>query len=137
MKKIKYCLYPAWVILGFFLVFELLIFALAPVDTSASEMEHIGKFKITFYCPCHECSGNWGHKTSSGARATEGRTVAVDTKVIPYGTKLYIEGYGEFVAEDTGGSWVQGKHIDIFLEDHSRCLDNAHGKKYKEVYIVK
>lgn len=137
MKKIKYCLYPAWVILGFFLLMEALIFALAPVDTSASEMEHIGRFKITFYCPCHECSGNWGHKTSSGARATEGRTVAVDTKVIPYGTHLYIEGYGEFVAEDTGGSWVHGKHIDIFLEDHNRCLDSAHGKKYKEVYIVK
>ena len=135
MKKIKYCLYPVGVILAFFLLMETLIFAFAPVDTSASELEHIGKFKITFYCPCRQCSDGWGHQTSSGAYATEGRTVAVDKRVIPHGTKLYIEGYGEFVAEDTGGG-VKGHHIDVFLEDHKRCLDDAHGEKYREVYII-
>lgn len=135
--KIKYCAYPAGVILAFFILMEALIFAFAPADTSAAEMDHLGKFKITFYCPCRKCSGSYGHSTSSGAYATEGRTIAVDPKVIPKGSRVYIEGYGEFVAEDTGGKWVQGKHIDVFLEDHYRCLDDAHGKKYREVYILK
>ena len=137
MKKIKYCLYPAGVILAFFLVIEMLIFAFAPVDTSASEKVPMGNFKLTFYCPCRKCSGSYGYSTSSGARATEGRTIAVDPKVIPKGSRVYIEGYGEFVAEDTGGKWVKGNHIDIFLEDHDRCIDKAHGVKHAEVYILK
>ena len=118
------------------ILMSLMACSLMVSTANAFDMKHLGKFKITFYCPCKKCSGNWGHKTSSGAYATEGRTVAVDKGVIPHGTKLYIEGYGEFVAEDTGGG-VKGKHIDVFLEDHNRCLDDAHGEKYREVYILK
>ena len=136
MKKTKFCEVPVGVILAVFLFAVLLIFASHPMEVQAADMRPIGTFKITFYCPCRKCSGPYGHKTSSGAYATEGRTIAVDTRVIPYGTKVYIEGFGEFVAEDTGDVWVRGNHIDIFLEDHDRCLDSKHGKKYKEVYII-
>lgn len=52
-------------------------------------------------------------RTATGTTATAGRTIAVDPKVIPYGTKVYIEGYGYRIAEDCGG--FRGNHIDIFV----------------------
>lgn len=137
MKTEKHFI-PLGVILAIFL-FAVLAFSIVgikEVEASERNMSSLGTFKITFYCPCRKCSGKYGHHTSSGAYATEGRTIAVDTRVIPYGTKVYIEGFGEFIAEDTGGKWVRGNHIDIFLEDHLTCLDDAHGKKYREVYVI-
>lgn len=95
-------------------------------------LESIGKYKLTFYCPCRRCSGNWGYQTSSGATCQEGRTVACG--ILPAGTQIYIEGYGYRTVEDTGGG-VRGKHIDVFMESHSECLQ--HGIKYAEIYLVK
>lgn len=96
------------------------------------ELIPLGKYKITHYCPCRSCSGKWGYQTESGARCEEGLTVAVDKRVVPLGTELYIEGYGFRVAQDTG---VRGEWIDVFYEDHTLC--KKLGVKYKQVYIVK
>lgn len=52
--------------------------------------------------------------TASGTKATVSRTVAVDPRIIPIGTRIYIEGIGWRVAEDTGFA-IKGKHIDILL----------------------
>lgn len=75
------------------------------------------RFTITAYCPCYECSEQWGRQTSTGAIATEGRTVAVDPSVIPYGTKIEIEGVGIRIAEDCGGA-IKGNKIDLYFESH-------------------
>jgi 3D (Asp-Asp-Asp) domain-containing protein len=53
---------------------------------------------------------NYG-RTATGVYATHG-VVAVDPKVIPLGTRMYIPGYGYAVAADTGGG-VRGNHIDL------------------------
>lgn len=54
--------------------------------------------------------------TYSGVRAEEGRTVAVDPKVIPLGSTVYIEGVGIRKAEDTGSA-IKGSKIDVFMND--------------------
>jgi 3D (Asp-Asp-Asp) domain-containing protein len=93
------------------------------------------QMKTTSYCHCRRCcSYKWmlfipyqktgtlsyrlKHvgKTSSGALARPG-TIAADRSVYPYGTVMYIPGYGYGRVEDTGGA-VKGGHIDLYRSNH-------------------
>lgn len=71
-------------------------------------------------------------KTSTGTRAVRG-VVAVDPKVIPLGTKLYIEGYGYAIAGDTGKS-IKGNKIDVCMSTKKEC--KKWGNKKVKVYIL-
>lgn len=59
--------------------------------------------------------------TSTGTQVKEGRTIAVDPWVIPYGSRVYIPGYGWRIAEDCGGA-IKGNKIDIYFESRSEAL---------------
>lgn len=72
-----------------------------------------------------------GRKTSTGVWPSIG-TVAVDKGVIPYGTKLYIPGYGFGVAQDTG---VSGNHIDVFFDTEAECIKYGR-KRDRTIYIL-
>src|SRR5450830_1042165 len=73
-----------------------------------------------------------GGKTATGLRARKG-IVAVDPSVIPLGTKLYIEGYGEAQAADIGSS-IKGNRIDLCFDSLQECM--AFGKRTINVYLV-
>jgi 3D (Asp-Asp-Asp) domain-containing protein len=60
-------------------------------------------------------------RTASGTRVQRG-VVAVDRRVIPLGTRLYVEGYGPAVARDTGGA-IRGRRVDIWLPSRSQCMN--------------
>lgn len=84
-----------------------------------------------------------GSRTATGKRVRFGM-IAVDPKVIPLGTKLYVTGYQSpylpadgflAVAEDTGGA-VKGNKIDIFINQSRRNL-LKYGVQQVEVYILK
>lgn len=93
----------------------------------------LGEFLITGYCDCYECSEGWGRQTSTGAIATPNHTIAVDPNIIPYGSKVIIDG-NIYVAEDCGG-YINNKHIDIFCETHEECFsDFCNG--WKEVLLI-
>lgn len=82
----------------------------------------LGEFTLTAYCPGRCCCGKWASGyTATGALATEGRSIAVDPKVIPYGTHVLLiwpDGtQRSYIAEDCGGG-VNGNHIDVFFSDH-------------------
>ena len=64
--------------------------------------------------------------------ATPGRTIAVDPDVIPYGTKVIING-NIFVAEDCGEA-IKGNRIDVLCASHE--LAEQFGVQYAEVYIA-
>ncbi len=70
--------------------------------------------------------------TAIGFRAKKG-IVAVDPRVIPLGTKLYIPGYGEALAADTGG-WIKGNRIDLVFESLEECY--RFGRRKLKVYLV-
>jgi 3D (Asp-Asp-Asp) domain-containing protein len=89
---------------------------------------------VTAYCPCPICCGKSDGITSSGIRARETQTIAVDPDVIPIGSEVYLEGLGRFTAEDTGGA-IKGNRIDIYMEDHNRAL--LFGVQETKAYLSK
>ena len=74
----------------------------------------------TAYCGCVQCCGKSDCITATGTRATEGRTIAADPRVIPYGTHVLIDGH-EYIVEDCGGA-INGNRIDIYFESHADAL---------------
>ena len=92
------------------------------VSVVAENNAYLGTFKAYAYCACAKCCGKSDGITATGTKATQGRTIAVDPKVIPLGTEVYIEGYGNFIAEDTG-SGIKGNTIDVFHVNHADALE--------------
>ena len=70
--------------------------------------------------------------TATGLRARKG-IVAVDPRIIPLGTKLYIEGYGQALAADTGG-WIKGDRVDLCFDSLDECY--RYGRRKIYVYLV-
>lgn len=93
--------------------------------------------KSTAYTSSSACTGkNPGDKgygiTASGMKAQRG-VVAVDTSVIPLGTKLYIEGYGYAIAGDTGGA-IKGNKVDLYFDSYNQCVN--YGVRNVTVYVL-
>ena len=78
---------------------------------------------------CTGCSGI----TASGRPAGHG-IVAVDPRVIPLGTKLYIPGYGAAVAGDTGGAII-GNRIDLGFNSYGDAI--RFGRRAINVYVLR
>jgi 3D (Asp-Asp-Asp) domain-containing protein len=100
--------------------------------TEVVEPHYLGEFKLTAYCACENCCGKTDGITASGTIATEGRTIAVDPTVIPYGTEVTING-NTYVAEDCGGA-IDGNRIDVYFDSHSEAWD--FGVQYADVYLA-
>ena len=65
--------------------------------------------------------------TSTGVAAVEGKTIAVDPNIIPYGSTVLIDGK-EYLAQDCGGA-IKGNKIDVFVESPKM------EKQVTEVYL--
>lgn len=105
---------------------------LTEVVEEAPELANLGEFKITHYCACAKCCGEWADGiTFTGTTATAGRTIAVDPNVIPLGSVVVVDGV-EYVAEDIGGA-IKGNRIDIFMDSHDAALTG--GVKTAEVFM--
>ncbi|MBQ9983055.1 MAG: SH3 domain-containing protein [Lachnospiraceae bacterium] len=97
--------------------------------TATESGDLIGTFTITAYCGCKKCSGG-SNRTASGTVPTEGRTIAADTSILPFGTQVVIGGV-VYTVEDCG-SGVRGNHIDIFFATHAKALQ--FGRRTMKVY---
>ncbi len=96
----------------------------------------LGEFVITAYCGekhHHICNDGSAETTATGTNPKQGRTIAVDPDVIPYGTKVYIDGK-EYIAEDCGGA-IKGNRIDVYFDNHQEALD--FGVQYATVEVEK
>ncbi len=70
--------------------------------------------------------------TAMGLRARKG-IIAVDPRVIPLGTRVFIDGYGVATAGDTGG-WIKGNRVDLCFESLEQCF--RYGRRTIYVYLV-
>lgn len=100
---------------------------------STNAIFYLDEFEITFYCSCEKCCGKNTGITASGEGVQEGVTVAADTTVLPFGTVIYIEGYGQRIVQDRGGA-IKGKLLDIYVSDHNTALQL--GRCKKKVWVV-
>lgn len=73
-----------------------------------------------------------GNPTYTGIYPQIG-TIAVDPKVIPLGSRMWVEGYGYGIAQDTGGS-IKGNKIDLFMDTKQECLN--WGRKKVKVFLI-
>ena len=109
-----------------------LVKAEEPMKTNYPK-RNAGVFHLSFYTP-HEL-GRPVEKlhTATGTRPKENRPIAVDPTVIPLGSTVYIEGFGYYIAEDTGGA-IKGNRIDIFLMDYNKARQL--GRKSAKVWVL-
>ena len=85
--------------------------------------------EATAYLPT---DGDGAGMTAMGIPATYG-VVAVDPSIIPLGSRVYIPGYGEAIAADTGGAIV-GYCIDLCMESYAQAMD--FGRRVVTVYVL-
>lgn len=102
------------------------------VETESNKVL-LGTFEATAYTDDTNSQGKWVGQTATGRTPAVG-VIAVDPKVIPLNTKLYVEGYGECVAGDVGGA-IKGQIIDVFKDTRSEC--KSWGRKQVKVWEVK
>lgn len=98
-----------------------------PTTAKAVVISAQGRSLGTFVVTCYDLQG----RTASGA-TTSSITVAVDPRVIPLGTQIYIDGVGTRVAQDTGGAIV-GKRLDIWEPTYAQCA--AWGVETRQVWL--
>lgn len=106
------------------------------------KVEKIDKYEVVktlnveasaFTANCKGCGG----KTAYGIDLKKNpniKLIAVDPKVIPLGTKVWVEGYGIAIAGDTGGS-IKGGKIDVFMKSKKTAYN--WGRKKVEIKILK
>lgn len=86
----------------------------------------------TAYAPGSLDNGKWNNQSYVGGIVKKG-VVAVDPNIIPMGTKLWVEGYGEAVADDQGSA-IKGNRIDLAFNDRQEALD--YGIQKVKVYVL-
>ncbi|MFD5852406.1 LysM peptidoglycan-binding domain-containing protein [Cytobacillus pseudoceanisediminis] len=106
----------------------------APAETANNETaQNVLNMEATAYtADCEGCSGI----TATGINLKENpdqKVISVDPNVIPLGTKVHVEGYGNAVAGDTGGA-IKGNKIDIFMPSQEDAIN--FGRKTVKVTIL-
>lgn len=102
-------------------------------NTSTSNSQKEITVSATAYtASCEGCSGI----TATGVNLIDNpnqKVIAVDPSVIPLGTKVHVEGYGNAIAADTGGA-IKGNKIDVFIPSKNAAVQ--WGRKTVKVTII-
>ena len=108
-----------------------------PVALNGKVMAYTKKFKVraTAYWAIRGVGRTYTGSGRMAIRNPHGySTVAVDRHLLPYGTKLFIEGYGFAVAADTGSA-ILGKTVDVYFNTRREACN--WGVKHPTVYVLK
>ncbi|WP_078410465.1 LysM peptidoglycan-binding and 3D domain-containing protein [Priestia abyssalis] len=105
----------------------------SPQPAEQASGKEITMTATAYTANCEGCSGI----TATGINLKENpdtKVISVDPSVIPLGSKVFVEGYGEAIAGDTGSA-IQGNKIDIFFSSHEQAVQ--WGVKTVNVKVIK
>lgn len=88
-------------------------------------------WKVTAYCPCAKCCGEFADGFTASGELAVGRIIAAPPE-IPFGTTIFIKGYGYGRVQDRGGA-IKGKRLDVLFPTHQQALE--WGVKYLEIKL--
>jgi 3D (Asp-Asp-Asp) domain-containing protein len=96
------------------------------------------RMEVTAYCACTKCCGpNAQGITASGKLVSynDGKFVAADTRLLPFGTKLQVPGYagGETIEVIDRGGAIKGNKLDLYFETHQAALE--WGRQWVDVVV--
>lgn len=101
----------------------------------------LGTYRITAYCSCEKCCGEWAKNRPNGivygAAGVELKAGVSCASPLPLGTVVEVEGLGEYIVQDRPAQWVIDKYgenqIDIYFDNHEAA--SAFGLKQLNVYL--
>lgn len=101
----------------------------------------LGSFRVTAYCSCEKCCGEWAKNRPNGivygAAGVELKAGVSCASPLPLGTVVEVEGLGEYIVQDRPAQWVIDKYgenqIDIYFDNHEAA--SAFGLKQLNVYL--
>lgn len=105
-----------------------------PVDSLQAQLakaKRVFTVRSTAYTSDPRENGGW-NVTAIGTKIRRG-VIAVDPRVIPLRTRVYVEGYGFATAEDTGGA-IKGNKIDVVMD--TRAQSRNWGVRNVKIYIL-
>ncbi len=107
----------------------------SPTPEPKPQSRDLGVFKVTGYSDSPYLNGTDGRGITRSGELTHWGVVAVDPDVIPLGTRLQIEGFGDtvFTALDTGGGII-GRWVDVWYGTDWDALQ--HGVKHGNVRVL-
>lgn len=113
--------------------------ALPPATITNVVSSRFVEMEVTAYCACRDCCGpNARGITASGRHVSynNGRFVAADTSVLPFGTRVSIPGYngGEAVEVIDRGGAIKGNKLDVYFDDHETARHWGRQTILVEVY---
>ncbi|MCQ6282293.1 LysM peptidoglycan-binding and 3D domain-containing protein [Bacillus sp. EB600] len=92
----------------------------APAAVQTNVSKEITVKATAYTASCEGCSGIT--RTGVNLKANpDAKVISVDPSVIPLGSKVFVEGYGEATAADTGGA-IKGNRIDVYMPSESEAL---------------
>lgn len=92
-----------------------------PPAQSVAEAKELLVTATAYTAYCKGCSGTTAYGIDLRSNPDR-KVIAVDPKVIPLGTKVWVEGYGEAIAGDTGGA-IKGHKIDVFIPSYDDAME--------------
>ncbi|WP_342433293.1 LysM peptidoglycan-binding domain-containing protein [Neobacillus sp. FSL H8-0543] len=102
------------------------------VEATAPSSKEIIVEATAYTASCEGCSGITATGIDLLANPNQ-KVISVDPSVIPLGSKVYVEGYGEAIAGDTGGA-IKGNKIDVFIPSKQEAIN--FGRKQVKVTIL-
>lgn len=112
-----------------------------PEESATPEKVCLGEYRITAYCACEKCCGEWAKNRPGGivvgAAGIELVAGVSCASPLPFGTVVEVEGLGTYIVQDRTASWVAEKYdnkvIDIYFDSHEAACE--FGLKYANVYV--